>query len=362
MLANQDDYSANLTGVLIRGEDGEPTLFDLSQFGGTVDAIANADEPSHSLHRRLVMPQLTARKVGELEQEVQDWARRGVNTLLANGGGDCVGDLANAIPVMVTARLLGLPVEDVDKLLAWAFSGGEILAGVHRLEAMVDIGLATRAMSEYLATHLAAAMSKTPDKALNILDELARGVRAGQIDERAAVGILVVLVGAAGESTSSLIGSGIRMLAESAELQDRLRAEPGLLPAFIEEVVRLEAPFKGHYRVVRNDTELGGVQLPAQSRVFLMWAAANRDPAVFANPDALDLARADGSEHLGFGHGIHFCIGARLARMEARVVFEELLAATGSITLDPAHPPRHLQSIFVRRLPRLVLRTTPPQA
>lgn len=359
VLANQDDYSANLTGVLIRGEDGEPALFDLSQFGGTVDAIANADEPSHSVHRRLVMPQLTARRVGELEGEVRDWARRGVATLLANGGGDCIGDLANAIPVMVTARLIGLPIEDVDQLLGWAFSGGEILSGTKSLAEMAQIGTATRAMSEYLADKLELASRDPAETPHDILAELASGIRRGSISEREAVGILVVLVGAAGESTSSLIGSGIRMMAESPSLQAQLRSEPALLPRFIEEVVRLEAPFKGHYRVVVNDTTLGGVRLPAQSRVFLLWAAANRDPSVFADPDKLDLKRRDGGEHLGFGHGIHFCIGARLARMEARIVFEELLAATGTFTVD--RPPRHLQSIFVRRLPELTLRVTPPE-
>lgn len=360
VLSNQEDYSANLTGVLIRGDDGEPELFDLSQFGGTVDAIANADQPSHAIHRRLVMPQLTARRVGELEDAVRDWAQRGVQALLDNGGGDCIGDLANAIPVMVTARLIGLPVTDVERLLDWAFSGGEILAGTHDLATMADIGLATREMSTYLSEHLGAALARSPEEHRDILDELAAGVRDNQITEREAVGILVVLVGAAGESTSSLIGSGIRLLAESPDLQSKLRLDPGLLPRFIEEVVRLEAPFKGHYRVVLNDTSLGGVQLPAQSRVFLLWAAANRDPAVFVNPQSLDLDRADGGEHLGFGHGIHFCIGARLARMEARIVFEELLAATGSF--DVASFPRHLNSIFVRRLPELTLRVSPPQS
>ena len=121
VLKNQEDYSANLTGILMTGANGQPELFDFTQFGGTVDAIANADEPFHSVHRKLVLPQLNSRKVAILEAEVREWARSGVRKLVNAGRGDCVGALANAIPVKVMARLVGLPVEDVDQLLSWAF-------------------------------------------------------------------------------------------------------------------------------------------------------------------------------------------------------------------------------------------------
>jgi cytochrome P450 len=360
VLANQADYSANLTGVLIKGADGKPELFDLSAFGGTVDAIANADEPSHSLHRRMVLPQLTARKVGVLEEEVRHWAHSGVALLCDQGGGDCVATLANDIPVMVTARLIGLPVEDMESLLSWAFSGGEILAGVHDLEGMAALGTATGQMSAYLTEHLSRAVAKKlTDAPTDILGELAQGVQQGLINEREAVGILVVLVGAAGESTSSLIGSAIRLLAQDEKLQQELRQQPQKIAAYVEEVVRLESPFKGHYRAVLQDTELGGMRIARHSKVFLLWSAANRDPAVFREPNQLELGRADGSEHLGFGHGIHFCIGARLARMEVRIVLQALLAGTSCFSIEAGSAISHLQSIFVRRLGRLGLEVTP---
>ena len=115
VLKNQEDYSANLTGILVADSAGQSALFDLTQFGGTVNAIANADEPFHAIHRKLVLPQLNARKVAAMEEEVSDWAHRGVQKLVAAGQGDCVGELANSIPVKVMARLVGLPVEDVDQ-------------------------------------------------------------------------------------------------------------------------------------------------------------------------------------------------------------------------------------------------------
>ena len=356
VLKNQEDFSANLTGILVTDTSGQPALFDLTQFGGAVNAIANADEPFHTVHRKLVLPQLNARKVAGLEAEVCSWARLGVQQLVAAGQGDCVGELANAIPVKVMARLVGLPIEDVEQLLGWAFSGGDILAGTATLERMMELGISTGELSAYLKRHFDRASQQGGVESPNdVMAELVNGVRQGLISPRDAVSIIIVLVGAAGESTSSLVGSAIRILAQDEALQQRLRLQPALIDRYIEEVVRLESPFKGHYRAVLRETQLGGVAIPDTARVFLLWAAANRDPAIFTDPDKLDLERHNTHEHLGFGHGIHFCIGARLARMEARLILRELLQATSRFSLDSAIHVRHVSSIFVRRLPALHL-------
>lgn len=356
VLRNQKDYSANLTGILIRGEDGEPQCFDLAQFGGTVDSLANADEPFHAVHRKLVLPQLNARRVAGLEAQVRQWARDGVAQLC--DGAD-VSDLTDAIPVKVMARLAGLPVTDADQLLQWAFSGGDLLAGTADLQRMAQLGESTADLTAYLRAHFNAARAGQQGEPTSVLQELVRAVAAGQIAEDEAIGILIVLVGAAGESTSSLVGSAVRMLAMNDALQQQLRCDPERIDAFVEEVVRLESPFRGHYRAVLRDTRLGNAALPAGSHAFLLWAAANRDPQVFDEPDELQLSRPNIREHLGFGHGIHFCIGARVARLEARVILQELLAATARFTLDNARPPQHVQSIFVRRLDRLALQVEP---
>jgi cytochrome P450 len=356
VLKNQEDYSANLTGILITDANGQPELFDFTRFGGTVNAIANADEPFHSVHRKLVLPQLNTRKVAAMEGEVRDWARNVVQQLVGAGQGDCVGELANAIPVKVMARLVGLPLEDVDQLLDWAFSGGDILAGTPTLERMIELGISTGAMGEYLKEHFQAVLQQSGSQSpTDVMDELAEGVRQGLISRADAVSIIMVLVGAAGESTSSLVGSAIRILAQDGALQQRLREYPELIERYVEEVVRLESPFKGHYRAVTKETQLGGLTIPESARVFLLWAAANRDPAIFTEPDKLDIERHNTNEHLGFGHGIHFCIGARLARMEARVILEELLQQTSRFSLDSTYPVRHVPSIFVRRLGELHL-------
>jgi cytochrome P450 len=349
-LERHDDFSANLTGVLMTGPDGRPRVFDLSSFGSAVDAIANADEPSHAVHRKLVLPHVTPKVVAALESTLRGWAIELIDPLVDEGAGDWVERVANPLPTRAMALVVGLPLEDVDRLLEWAMTGTEILAGTTTAERMPHVASKTAEMTAYLAGQLREALSAPEGRpAPGVIGELARGVREGLISEHDGVSILVVLAGAGGESTSSLTGSAVRMLAEQPELQLELRAEPERIPAFVEEAVRLESPFRGHYRCVKRDTQLGGVGLPHGSRILLLWAAANRDPETFENPDCVDIHRPGLREHLAFGRGIHFCVGARLARLEVRVILEELLGRTRSFRLDPVRPPRYVSSIFVRR-------------
>jgi len=212
-------------------------------------------------------------------------------------------------------------------------------------------------MSAYLTEHLHGAeadLQAGPDAPL--LHALSRGVRSGAIDEAEAVGISGVLFGAAGESTAALIGSTMRTLAERPDLADALRSDPELIGRFVEEVVRLEPPFKFHYRLVKRDCELAGTKLEPGDRLMLMWAAANRDPDVFDDPDELRLDRRHPKAHMSFGRGPHFCVGAPLARLEARVVIEEALQATRALSLIAGDPPVYTGSIFVRRLEHLPVR------
>ncbi len=139
------------------------------------------------------------------------------------------------------------------------------------------------------------------------------------------------------------------VLAERPDLQQQLRDDPELIPTFLEEVLRLESPFRFMLRSVPADTTLDDVAIPAGSTVLVFYSAANRDPTEFDQPDELLLGRDVPRHHVAFGRGIHHCVGAPLARLEARVVLTRLLAATSSISLDPERPPTRVQSLFVRR-------------
>jgi cytochrome P450 len=258
------------------------------------------------------------------------------------------------------AHLLGLPEGDVSRFRVWAMMGGDMLAGEADAERLGFLASETAQMSLYLGEHLDAATAAVrretdEDPEAPLLHALARGVLAGKIDRAHAIGIATVMFGAGGESTAALIGSTMRVIAESPELAERLRGDPSLIPRFVEEVVRLEPPFNFHYRAVRRPCELAGYSLDVGDRLMLGWASANRDPALFEDPDVLRLDRKHPKQHMSFGRGAHFCIGAPLARLEARVVLEEVLASTSQVSLRGAHSVRYARSIFIRRLERLDL-------
>jgi cytochrome P450 len=353
-LAREEDFSANLTGVLVRGDDGLPVSLELPATGAN-QVIATADEPEHAVHRALAQPRLAASNVAALEPKVRAWAVAALEPWIAAGGGD-FAPLAEVVPARALAHVLGLPDGDVSRFRRWAMMGGDMLAGDVSAAKMAELGAETGRMAKYLGERIGAPPARAePGPDTPLLHSLAWGAASGQIALAEAVGIAIVMFGAGGESTAALIGSAARRLAQDPALADELRRDPGLVSRYVEEVVRLEPPFKFHYRAVRRACELGGASLSAGDRLMLSWAAANRDPAHFVDPDALQLDRRHSKQHLGFGRGAHFCIGAPLARLEARVMMEELLARTRHVALRAGDPPVHAHSIFVRRLERLPL-------
>jgi cytochrome P450 len=170
---------------------------------------------------------------------------------------------------------------------------------------------------------------------------------------------LMILLGAGGETTTSLIGNAIRILAERPAMQAEVRAHPELVPIVLEETLRFESPFRFHPRLATRPTTLGGVDIHDRAMVALCWAAANRDEREFVRPDAFDIERPNPRHHMGFGRGIHFCVGAPLARLEARVVLARLLERTREFALDATAPPRWVDSVWVRRHERLPIAVDP---
>ena len=354
-LGREDDFSANLTGFLYTDELGKPEIFSLGDIDGSAGAvIATADEPEHAVHRGIVQPGMMHSAIAALEPLLRGWVVERTQAMLREGGGDYAARIAEPIPTMAMASLLGLPDADCDRLQVWAMTGGDMLAGTTTPTGMARLGAQTGAMAAYLSDRIEAGLSGQ-----GLIGALARAVDAQTIGLSSAVGIAIVLVGAGGESTASLVGNAVRMLAEHPELQAELRASPRKIPRLVEETLRLESPFQFHYRVVRRDCALAGVRLTKGARLMLFWASANRDETIFEHAQAIDLERRFPKRHLGFGRGQHFCLGAPLARLEARIAIEELLSRSMGIEVDSDHPPTHIPSLFVRRLEHLYLNLEP---
>lgn len=351
VLARERDFSANLTGVLVVDEQGVPAAFDLPPSDGT-RVIATADNPRHDVHRRLLQTYFTPSAVSQFEPFVAAAVRAELSAVISQGGGDLI-PACERVPALVVARLLGLPENDVEHFRTWAMMGGDMLAGVVSAETMGFLATETARMSDYLGRYLDAAPSLQdvtgPAPLLSVLKD---SVERGDVSRGEALGIAIVLFGAGGESTAALMASCIKRLAEDEELTNTLRKTPALILRFVEEIVRLETPFKFHYRAVRGETQLADYDLQQGDRLMLMWAAANRDQTQPEQTEELRLDRKHSKNHMGFGRGLHFCIGAVLARLEARLMIEHLLASTEQLVLEQ-NAWRYTPSIFIRRLEKL---------
>ncbi len=353
-LARESDFSANLTGVLMRSASGDPDIFPMPEFeGGGI--IATADEPVHGVHRRILISRFSTRAVASLEEPVRRWSREAIGGWLDAGAGDFV-PVAEWVPARIVGELLGLPDGDVSRFRTWAMIGGDILAGNVDANQLGTIAAEAAAMAEYLGEHLdRAGANLRRDKNAPLLHPLAAAVEDDLISREAAVGIAATMFAAGGESTAALIGNMVRYLAEHSKTAAELRESPELIPRFVEEVARFDPPFNFHYRAVKRRCELGGFELGPGDRLMLLWASANRDPKRVDDPDRFRLDREHNKDHMTFGRGSHFCLGAPIARLEGRIICEELLRATREIAPRQAQKPVYANSIMVRRLEQLPL-------
>jgi cytochrome P450 len=264
-----------------------------------------------------------------------------------------MAEIGNVVPITVISRLIGFRDSDLKRLLRAAFESTAMLGSTVSLERLLELVAGVEEIEAWIADQLAAAAMDPGD---SILGSVARGMDAGVLAVQEGTVILHTLLSAGGESTTSLLGSAVRILAEQPELQERLRRRPALIPAFVEEALRLESPFRYLMRSVACDTSFAGEDIPAGATVLLFWGAANRDPAEYSNPDDVDLDRRVLRHHVAFGRGIHHCVGAPLARLEAQVVLRVLLERTSNISLDPERRPRWVDSLLIRRYEQLHVR------
>jgi cytochrome P450 len=349
-----EDFSSNLRGLLCRDSAGAPEVvpFDL---GDASQALATADPPLHSGHRGAVFPELVARRMRALRPDIETLTVDYIERAFANERLEFMAGVANAIPIRVVSRLIGFHDEDPDELLAAAFDSTAMLAAVCPRDEIFGYMERTAGVFEWMNDQLERASAGAGD---GILDTVGSAIASGDLDLGEGLVIIHTLLSAGGESTTSLLGNAIWLLATMPELQARLRATPALLTAFIEEALRLESPFRYHLRHVTRTTELKGVTIPAAATMLLLWGAANRDPAEYNRPDDVVLDRRAPRHHVAFGRGIHLCVGAPLARLEADVVLTQFLARTEQFTLDPDDRPVRVPSLMVRRFERLPLLAT----
>jgi cytochrome P450 len=324
-----------------------PTALFSDQPGGLRTMLA-LDPPDHTRLRGLVSKAFTPRRISALEPRIESLVGELLDAALAGGGAfDLIGALAEPLPAVVIAELLGVPSADHRQFKQWSSALIETLpqvpfGGGARLEECIQPLVA------YLADVIAARRKDPQDDLISGMIEAQEERDALTDQELLSTCFLLLLAGH--ETTTNLIGNGTLALLRNRTEWERLRAEPPLLPNAIEELLRYDSPVQGTVRVTLEKVELGGHAIEPGALVICGIGAANRDPAVHADPDRLDVGRED-IRHLSLGLGAHFCLGASLARLEGRVVFGALLERCPGLRLaDPSAEPEHRANFILRGL------------
>jgi cytochrome P450 len=349
----RDDYPVYrhpVTGTyaLSRFDDVWRAVHDHDTYSSVVDEAQNLlpqmiyfDPPRHTAMRALVSRAFTPKRVAAVEGVVRQTARELCEAIAARGECELQHEFAAILPSVVIGRMIGVPDEHIASFRTWTESFLEI-------QGPQDFADAAAKIYGLFAELLADRRARPRDDLMSaLIDAEAEGQK---LTDDELLGFCLLLILAGNDTTSSLIGSGIVLLSEHTDQRAQLVADPSRWPNAIEELNRIESPAQVLPRTATRDVELHGTTIPAGSRVMLIWGAANHDDREFADPERFDISRKF-SRHLAFGHGIHYCLGANLARLEARAAFEEWHRRFPDYQLTAK--PRRIVSIWARAFSRI---------
>ena len=293
------------------------------------------DPPLHTRVRRLILGALSQRHISAMEPGLVTLVDGLLDAMADKGRVDLIEDFAASIPIEIIGNLLGVPKRERGPLRGWSLAILGALEPVLTPQRAASGNAAVREMLAYLSGLVSARRARPGDPDTDVLTRLIQGDQADgeRLTDNELLHQCIFLLNAGHETTTNLIGNGLRLLAEWPDQRARLLAEPELIRTAVEEVLRIESSNQLGNRITTQDAVVGGVALPPDSRITLCIGAANRDPAQFPDPDRLDLAR-EPNRHLAFAHGIHTCAGMNLARLEARVALSRFLARFPDYALD----------------------------
>jgi cytochrome P450 len=337
----------------------------LEEGGWPRDTRLQTDPPEHRDYRALVSGAFSAGRVKALAPFVHEIATALADDLAgasdsnsnSDSGYECefVSRYAAWLPIRVITRLLGLPAEDASQIKNWSDAWVEPLSSAISEEREIEVAKLGVELQQYLAGWM---QRKEEAPANDVLSDLAHACfpNGEPLPMAEKMGISEHLIVGGHETATSALASGVMLLVREPEVERALRADPGRIRNFVEEVLRLESPSQGFFRFALEDAEVAGVPIPKGSMVQLRFAAANRDPEVFPNPDQLDLERANAGAHMAFSQGEHHCIGAPLARLELQTAFRTLLERFEHFEFATNAPLEYIPGLALRTLRALPIR------
>jgi cytochrome P450 len=320
------------------------------RFAGARNMLGS-DPPQHSRLRRLVSRDFTPRRIRELEPRIREIAKELLDKVETRGSFDVMADLANVLPVTVIAEMLGVPPELNATFKRWS---DRIIGDGNNTPGNPPAPEVVRVVDELGDYFTAEIEKRRSNPGPDLVSALVAAHDEGDVMSAAdLLSFITLLLVAGNETTTNLIGNGMLALGRNPDQLDALKRNPAMLPRAIEEMLRFDGPVQSTVRFTKEPVQLGGAEIPAGAFALMIVAAADRDPAQFKEPEKFDITR-DPNDHVAFGEGIHFCIGAPLARMEARIAFEAMLERFPRLRLkDPAMKPVYKGSYFLRGLESL---------
>ena len=304
-------------------------------------SLITADPPRHRQLRSLVTQAFTPKAVEGLAPRISALTDELLDAVAPKGSADLIDELAYPLPVIVIAELMGIPAEDRDRFKHWS----DVIVSQTQTGARTgDHSSTNREMTEYFLA-LIEHRRRSPGNDL-ISNLLVAEIEGQKLSVPELLGFCALLLVAGNETTTNLIGNAVLCFTDAPVTMERLRAEPALFPQAIEEVLRYRSPVQSMYRVTAAETALGGCQVPAGAPVVAWIGSANRDERQFQHPDQFDMDRTP-NRHLAFGHGIHFCLGAPLARLEARTALQGILQRLPGLALAPGAHLERMDSTIV---------------
>jgi len=341
-----------------------PEVIEIAKQGyPRVNTLLSNDPPSHTQFRNLVNKAFLPKRVAQLEDSIRKIANDLIDAFINDGKVDLVEQFAVGVPLTVIADALGVDRADMPKFKKWSDDSVAPLSGMLTPERQIECAHSRIEFQNYM-------VDRVHEREANLRDDLLSDLVQARFDsgERAGEGmtmaemldVIAQLLVAGNETTTKLIAAATLMLIENPEQMAKVRADHSLIPNLVEEALRMEAPVQMLPRFTKEDVEVGGVAIPKGSVVMVMYGCANRDGAKYPNPDMFDIERDNARTQMAFGQGPHFCVGAALARSEARIAFELLLSRLNNIALASVDTPTHRElSMTLRGLTNLHLTFTP---
>ena len=290
------------------------------------------DAPAHTRIRKLASHAFTPQRVEILRTHIRDITNSLLDKVEQQGQMDVIADLAEPLPCIVTAEMLGVPVEDYQQLKAWSQDFAEMLGNFqHNPDRAARVLKSTLAMTDYFRAAIEEQRKRPREGLVNSL--LNAEVNGDRFTEEEVIANCIVTMVGGQETTTNLIGNGVLTLLRNPDQLEKLRADVSLIPSAVEEMLRYESPSQHTARLAPEDTSMGGKRISKRQAVIAVMAAGNRDPERFPDPDRFDITRTD-NRHLAFGWAAHFCFGAALARIEGQTAFELMLKRLENWSLE----------------------------